>query len=361
MRPRLRSPPTTPRKEHDATYPRTHQALEVASGARKVTTSGRTRLVAGRVHRGAPCSCRDRGGRPRPGNRHWRRRESRWLRKLVEANIFESEHAWRAVEGEHPSSRCRTPGEDLHPVDQAAAFKALRETGATDADLCGALRRVRIRTVQRRLRMAARGQRGLVDARRRTVPDPEAVCVELTRRRSRPWRCAAAEPRDRYLLARSWPSQLAEFVSTHTMLPCTGTTSRGPVREGWRGRGSSWTTRAAGAVDGSRLDDAGARAERGDRDADIGRPDRWWEKYDQMRAERPETAKRFGGYRDSQWPPRSARRLAGTVGPPGRRQNGAGPSRRDPAKMIEFRARELPAAPRRPSLRAEAVGGPAPI
>ena len=59
------------------------------------------------------------------------------------------------VDGDHTevSLAANSGREDLHPVDQALAFRALRDEGATDRDLAARFG-VSPRTVQRRLRMA---------------------------------------------------------------------------------------------------------------------------------------------------------------------------------------------------------------
>ena len=69
--------------------------------------------------------------------------------------------------------------EDLHPVDQALAFRALRDEGATDRDLAARFG-TSPRTVQRRLRMARAAPELLARCRQGelSLAALEAVTVE---------------------------------------------------------------------------------------------------------------------------------------------------------------------------------------
>ena len=79
------------------------------------------------------------------------------LRNLVAAGELPAGHPVSCVlvSGGHTeiSLAANSGREDLHPVDQAAAFRVLRDAGATDKDLAARFG-VSPRTVQRRLRMA---------------------------------------------------------------------------------------------------------------------------------------------------------------------------------------------------------------
>ena len=89
------------------------------------------------------------------------------LRNLVAAGDLPAGHPVPCVlvSGGHTeiSLAANSGREDLHPVDQALAFRALRDEGAADRDLAARFG-VSPRTVQRRLRMA------------RAAPEPLARC-----------------------------------------------------------------------------------------------------------------------------------------------------------------------------------------
>ena len=105
------------------------------------------------------------------------------LRRLVDAGELPAAHPVPCVlvSGEHAeiSLAENSAREDLHPVDQAEAFVALRDAGATDRDLVARFG-TSPRTVQRRLRMARAAPELLARCRKGelSLAALEAVTVE---------------------------------------------------------------------------------------------------------------------------------------------------------------------------------------
>ena len=225
------------------------------------------------------------------------------LRRLVEAGTLEAHHAVPCVlvSGDHTElSLAENSGrEELHPVDQAEAFRALREAGLTDAELAARFG-LSGRTVQRRLRMARAAPELLARARagQLSLGILEAACVEDDHRLqveaveacADGWR-PAEQVRRRLLRKKPRATgRLAGFVGLDAYRQAGGSVTADLFAERGGGELHLDDPELLERLAGERLA-AAAAAERENGwavTADIGAPEDWRDKYDQERAESPE-------------------------------------------------------------------------
>ena len=222
------------------------------------------------------------------------------LRNLVAAGDLPEGHPVPCVlvDGDHTevSLAANSGREDLHPVDQALAFRALRDEGATDRDLAARFG-ISPRTVQRRLRMARAAPELLARCRKGELKlgALEAVTVDPDPRRQ----VRAVEETDGH-----WdqPGDIRRAL-TREKEPSDGPLARFATVEAYKAAGGS---SRIDLFNESRcyLEDRGllerlalakleeaAEAARGkgwDVSIGIDEPEKWWERSDLMIADTPE-------------------------------------------------------------------------